>query len=463
MYIRKLIALAILSYATQASALNLDILLNGILTKPEVRKLVTSAQTLMTANISPAGTLPGTVIASPSQSMPDYYYMWIRDAALTMEVVTDRPTLLNYADLSLKQQQGPAIAGLGEPKFNVDGTDFTGPWGRPQNDGPALRAVTAIKLANALIAEGQMSYVQTKLYDGRLPSQSLIKNDLEYVAAHWRDANVDLWEESTGQHFYTLMAQRNALLLGSTLANQLNDTQAAAYYSEQAQNIEDTLPEFWDDSRGYILTVLDQTNGPNHDSGLDVSVILAALHSTQGEQTFGVTDDRILATAYNIQQAFAGLYAINQQSEFQNLGTAIGRYPEDQYNGTASTASTLANPWFLATAAYAELFYRASGEFKLAGEIEISDLNKPFFESLHSLNGATLNVGDIYRAGDAMFTEIVNGLVTDGDRFIARVRFHANGDSLSEQYDRDNGFEQGAHDLTWSYASLITALNARPQ
>jgi glucoamylase len=27
-------------------------------------------------------------------------------------------------------------AGLGEPKFNVDETAFTGPWGRPQRDGP---------------------------------------------------------------------------------------------------------------------------------------------------------------------------------------------------------------------------------------------------------------------------------------------------------------------------------------
>ena len=34
--------------------------------------------------------------------------------------------------------------GLGEPKFNVDETAFTGSWGRPQRDGPALRATTLI-------------------------------------------------------------------------------------------------------------------------------------------------------------------------------------------------------------------------------------------------------------------------------------------------------------------------------
>lgn len=44
--------------------------------------------------------------------------------------------------------------GLGEPKFNVDETAFTGSWGRPQRDGPALRAT-------ALIAFGQWLLVRT--------------------------------------------------------------------------------------------------------------------------------------------------------------------------------------------------------------------------------------------------------------------------------------------------------------
>jgi glucoamylase len=36
--------------------------------------------------------------------------------------------------------------GLGEPKFMADETPFTGSWGRPQRDGPALRATTMIEL-----------------------------------------------------------------------------------------------------------------------------------------------------------------------------------------------------------------------------------------------------------------------------------------------------------------------------
>lgn len=41
--------------------------------------------------------------------------------------------------------------GLGEPKFNVNASAFTGSWGRPQRDGPALRATAMIAYGNYLI------------------------------------------------------------------------------------------------------------------------------------------------------------------------------------------------------------------------------------------------------------------------------------------------------------------------
>ena len=38
------------------------------------------------------------------------------------------------------------LSGLGEPKINIDCTPFNGEWGRPQNDGPALRGIMMIKI-----------------------------------------------------------------------------------------------------------------------------------------------------------------------------------------------------------------------------------------------------------------------------------------------------------------------------
>lgn len=41
--------------------------------------------------------------------------------------------------------------GLGEPHFLVDMTAYTGSWGRPQRDGPALRATALIDFGGWLI------------------------------------------------------------------------------------------------------------------------------------------------------------------------------------------------------------------------------------------------------------------------------------------------------------------------
>ena len=35
---------------------------------------------------------------------------------------------------------------MGEPKYNINCTPFNGEWGRPQNDGPALRGIMLYKI-----------------------------------------------------------------------------------------------------------------------------------------------------------------------------------------------------------------------------------------------------------------------------------------------------------------------------
>jgi glucoamylase len=88
------------------------------------------------------------VIASPSTVNPDYLYTWVRDSSLVFKVIVDQFTLgedtslrdqidnFFAAEAALQQVSNPSgtvtTGGLGEPKFNIDGTAFTGAWGRPQ-------------------------------------------------------------------------------------------------------------------------------------------------------------------------------------------------------------------------------------------------------------------------------------------------------------------------------------------
>ena len=54
--------------------------------------------------------------------------------------------IFNYINNSGEIQELKTLTGLGEPKINIDGSPYNEPWGRPQNDGPALRGINMISL-----------------------------------------------------------------------------------------------------------------------------------------------------------------------------------------------------------------------------------------------------------------------------------------------------------------------------
>lgn len=97
-------------------------------------------------NIAPRGlnaarAAAGTVIASPSKSYPNYFYQWVRDAAITMKGVVGEYEKTKDADLrnvieqyvkiqgTIQAKANPSggyySGGLGEPKFMIDGEPFT--------------------------------------------------------------------------------------------------------------------------------------------------------------------------------------------------------------------------------------------------------------------------------------------------------------------------------------------------
>ena len=170
-------------------------------------------------------------------------------------------------------------------------------------------------------------------------------------------------------------------------------------------------------------------------------------------------DQRVMATVPVLVNTF-NIFHVNTQrvsSNGQPLGVAIGRYAEDVYDGGIQGGNGLGNPWFLCTAAIGEYLYRVAGELLENGNIVVTPLNKAFYNSFLELN---LSVGTI-AITDAQFKTVIMALVGKGDAFIRRVMNHSNNGALPEQFNRDTGIPQGARDLTWSYASIITANKAR--
>lgn len=388
-------------------------------------------------NVGPADSRRGVVVAAQTRHSPNYYFHWTRDAGLTMDVVisqykrTTEPeerlrletAITNYVDFSAEIQRKETLTGLGEPKFYHDGNVHNEPWGRPQNDGPAIRAISLIHWAEILIAEGKTELVKKKIYDGRHPSHSVVKKDLEYVSHHWRDPSFDLWEEVKGDHFYTRMVQRRALIEGAQLASTLGDSGAADWYLSQAKEIEKSLESFWDPTRGYFVTTLNRVDGLDYkNSQLDSAFVLGLLHGSLDDGFLPFADPRVQATIEKLIWSFKTQYPINQIPGI--AGVAIGRYTEDRFAGANFNGG---NPWALCTLAMAEAFYKTADE-----------LNRKM-----AVNRAAT-------------------FIAKGDEMVRRVAYHSHSDgSLNEQIDRSTGYMTSVEDLTWSYAALITSYWAR--
>lgn len=389
---------------------------------------------------------PGAVAASPSKENPNYYFHWTRDAAIVMKEVVYlyssaqsqsekeywKNKIISYIQFSRKNQltqnlSGPALGlGLGEPFFEINGNAVSRQWGRPQNDGPALRALTLILLSKQLIKLNQNNFINKYLYNSEDPTNTVIRSDLDFIAQYWQMPCFDLWEEVAGTHFYTRYMQWRALTEGANLAKALGDETAARIYFTQSLQILNSLEQFWDSSRGIFLSTINRTAGNDYKfSNIDSSVIIAVVQGGLVSGPFSVSDRRIESTFNHMRGVFSNIYSINQvqkDSEGYPMAQAIGRYPEDRYNGTRIDQQ--GNPWFISTHAFAEYLYLLS-----------KDPNHMRSKFMY---------------------------ISDGDAFIRRSKHHTDQNHhQSEQFNRENGYMQGAHDLAWSYASFLSAIRAR--
>lgn len=290
-----------------------------------------------------------------------------------------------------------------------------------------------------------------------------MQKDLLFVASNWSSPSFDLWEEEESDHFYTRMVQRRALVQGAAFATKIGDSSTASTLTSAANALSATLDQFWDPNRHILL----YEYGPvlkDKSSYLDISVVLGVIHGYAGDGVYGYTNDQVLSTALRIATSFIDVYPIantTKDSSGQVLGIPIGRYPEDVYTGTG-TAPNGGNPWYLCTAAMAQFLYSVSTEFADHGSITVTNTSKPFFD--YFAPTAKVSVGQTYGYGSQKYNQAVNGLNGWGDAFMRTVKYYTPADGrLSEEYNRNSGVPTGAADLTWSYASILTASFARAE
>ncbi|KAF2705210.1 glycoside hydrolase family 15 protein [Pleomassaria siparia CBS 279.74] len=409
------------------------------------------------ANLAPDGEYilgkpAGILIASPSNGEngePEYLSTWTRDSSLTFKVLVElfiggngslRPKIDDWVALQGKLQllsnpSGfPNSGGLGDPRFEVDGTTAWMNWARPQRDGPALRATTLTLFSNWLISNGETAHVLDQVWP-------IISKDLAYTARYWNQTGFDLWEESWGSSFFTVAASHRALVEGAALAKRLGH--ACALCESTSPEVLCFLQSFWTGT--HITSQLNYNQGWKHHD-LDSSTIISSIHTFDPEAncddaTLQPCSSRALANLKVTTEDFRS-YKLN---EGISLGKAIalGRYNAgDEYYG--------GNP---CTSGWPRWLHAAIHQWKRIQYITVTDVSLSFFTDLVP----SIRPGR-YTKGTPTYDNLLSAVRTYADGFFAIVQKYTpqNGD-LAEQFSKVDGSPLSARKLTWSYASFLSA------
>jgi glucoamylase len=391
----------------------------------------------------------GAIVASPVlgtyDPLPDYFFHWYRDSAIVIDALRrlleaglEPRALKHFADfvrfsLALRDLDGRTLAAspewrsrvradfrsflrsdkelaavhgeavAGETRVNPDGTIDISTWGRPQYDGPSLRALAVLGWIRGGRLDAELTHA----------ASVLLHADLAFTLKHAFEPCFDIWEEERGLHYYTLRTAAAALEEGAEWLDGREERHEAEACRGAAAGLLARLDEYWLPDEGFYRSRM--LPGESRSSkDLDVAVILAALHSGGRGPSHSVHDPRIHATLGRLEALFDAEYPINQGRP-PGRAPAMGRYAGDRYYSGGA--------YYFSTLAAAELSFRAAA------------------------------AADEPRA---------RPLCRQGDAFLETVRaFTPPSGDLSEQFDRRTGEQTSARHLAWSYAALISCIDAR--
>jgi glucoamylase len=300
------------------------------------------------------------------------------------------------------------------------------------------------------------------------------------------------------------------LIDGAELAKLLKDATSAEHYSSVASELTPSINRFWSPTKKIVRVTLDHTQGRESTENahvgdaeygkkteLDAAVILAVLHagresswstiSSSSTTTSEVeeTGEKILATLRALMDSMGKLYPLNKGRREDKQGVALGRYPEDEYDGVGLS---IAHPWYLCTSAAAEYLYllitRLSSSSSTTSFVLTPLLHETLTSILPSTGGLSLpSTGETISTSSEQFVRLLKSLFSLADSFLSVLQLYVGENHrLDEQFEREgkprgsekhedgeieDGKKQGpiigrgARELTWSHAALITAVQQR--
>lgn len=422
-------------------------------------------------NISTFNEAVGAVTQYRALAQMDQNVHSTRDAALAMDMtlelyvrypVGNEKTILKKLLLEQLQFNQKTIENsandnlsLGNSFFKLTGEISNLVPARFQTEATALRTIATIKLYNLARIERwpEFAAIRRLLYDNTIGSKGLLKMDLDFIQRAWSVPSFDLWGQVKGRHFANLMLLKKALVGGSQIASMNGDFQSSRNYMTEAGKINQELNSFWDASKNSLRCSKTSLTGSTTKSFLwDSSVLFGALEGQLSDGNWDYSDDRLLASLDQMQEAFRRIYPTNQNT---SLAAAIGHYPEESQG----------NPSVQMTNMMAEYHYQLAMDLSAKGAFRLSVANIAFYRRMAGdAAGADFKPGVVVSAKHPIFKLILKAIAYEGDRYLARTILYKNNDgSLSEQFSRLTGYQQGPASATAATVSFLSAKSVRDQ
>ena len=378
---------------------------------------------------------PGCVLASPSwektgTTSQDYVYNWTRDAAIVAIELAAGPLpgnqpLIDYVRFAQACQDSGGD--FDRASFLINGTprDWTN-----QTDGPALQTLALLRLFAQLDAPTQTV------------AGNLIAANLGFLQSAYQGQTYNLWEEEYGASFFARAVQLKCFQ--AITANTLGIA-VPGWLSTAIPWLQSALESHWNGQYYQSLLPAPADFRAPYDPNIDI--VIAAIYGA-----VALTDTRLLATAALLRSQWADpaspyFYRINSDDKQRGIGPMLGRYPGDKYDGD-NDQQVIDHPWAVCTANFAELYYRLAQGIAASGTIPLDDLSAGFFGQV-GVEGSTTPAAAAAALRDA------------ADQMLQAILFHSDHFELSEQFDATTGYEKSVSNLSWSYASFLSAVRAR--
>jgi glucoamylase len=404
----------------------------------------------------------GCVLASPTYPDPpvpageggpqDYLFNWTRDAAIAAMELAAPGAPLSATERKQRLSDYVSFASLcqahipdeGHPDefaracYTMEGLPRE--WSN-QSDGPALQTL-------ALLQASQFVGRDTQASIGKL-----VAANVQFLLTAYKCPTMSLWEEEKGNSFFARAVQLRCF--ETVRASKIGLADPAGVDAAIAW-LQTALPQHWDAGSGCYRT-FEPPWKPDpvkkHDAyDPNIDIVLAALYGSvpSGDGGNPFLDPKLLASASAIRAVWADSpdrYPINDLDAGLGLGPLLGRYPSDYYDGDTNDPQTPGHPWALCTSAFAELYYRVAAAIRSTGIVPADAL-------------ATEFLGQVKMTPKNSAAEVSSALRDAGDRMMQALILHSDNLQLSEQFDCDSGFERSRSNLTWSYASFVSAARA---